>query len=269
MSFARAALLLFTSLVIPAIVNGQQVPTTATASRDPQSVILLQRSLAALVGTGTVKDVTLSGNARRIAGSDDETGTTILKATAIGQGRIDLTSPGGQRSEMADISQSPPIGSWCGSDGAWHSIATHNLSTDPTWFFPAFLINRVLSGANYAISPSDSETQAGIAVEHVTIYRQPGFTGKTAALLQNLSQIDIYFDASTLRPAAISFDAHPDDDALTNIPVQIRFSNYQSLQGLSVSYHIQKYIQSGLVLDIAVTTVQVNSGIPATDFQVQ
>lgn len=258
----RPVLLLFTFLLIPSALNAQQVSTSAP--RDPQSLTLLQRSLAALVGTSTVNDVTLTGNARRIAGSEDESGTATLNATATGQGRMDLNLPAGQRSEVVDISQAVPAGKWCGMDGVWHPMAAHNLFADPTWFFPTFLINRVLSGANYAISPMDAETQDGVAVEHLQMYQQASSTPELVALTQTLSQIDIYLNPSTLLPVRIMYNAHADNNALVNIPVRIEFSDYQTVQGTLIPYHIQKYIQNGLALDVTVTNAQVNPSVAAS-----
>lgn len=242
---------------------------TTPAPRDTQAVSLLQRSLAALVGRTNLSDVTLNANVNWIAGSDNETGSATLKATAIGQGRTDLSLSEGQRSEVIDASQAAPVGNWCGADGVWHPMAAHNLYTDPTWFFPAFLINRVLPNASYAISPMDAETQNGVAVEHVKVYLQSDSTLDSPTFIQGLSQVDIYLNASTLLPASISFNTHPDNNALINIPIQIQFSSYQTTQGISVPYHIQKYIQNGLALDLMVSNVQLNSGLSASDFQVQ
>ncbi|MHB8413614.1 MAG: hypothetical protein ACYDDI_16940 [Candidatus Acidiferrales bacterium] len=264
----RLVLLLAASLLAPATaIHAQQ--SASPAPRDAQAVLMLQRSLAALTGTATVKDVTLTGSATRIAGSDNESGTATLQSTAVGQGRIDLSLSGGQRSEVIDISQSSPVGNWSGPDGAWHPMAGHNLFSDPSWFFPTFLIHRALSAPNYVVSPMDAETMDGVAVEHLKIYQQAGMPTQQAALIQRLSQIDLYLNASTLLPVSISFNAHPDNDALTNIPIQIKFSNYQIVQGISVPYRIQKYIQNGLALDVTVTSAQVNSGLSAADFQVQ
>src|SRR5690348_13014356 len=264
---ARPALLLFTFFLVPSGLNAQQV--SSPTPRDPQSITLLQRSLAVLVGTNTIKDVTLNGNATWIAGSDNETGTAILRATSIGQGRIDLSLSDGQRSDVADISQTVPIGSWCGPDGTWHAMAGHNLLSDPSWFFPTFLISRALSTVSYAITTADAETKDGIAVQHIAVYRQASQGDPNATLTQNLSRTDIYLNSSTLAPVAIDFNIHPDNDALTNIPMEIEFSNYQNTQGALVPYHIQRYVQNGLTLDVTVTSVQLNTGIAATDFQAQ
>lgn len=267
MRFMRSGpVVVFGLLFLTIPIQAQQ--TSTPAPRDAGAVSLLQRSLAAMVGKNPVNDVTLTGSANYIAGSDNETGSATLKATAIGQGRVDLSLSNGPRSEVIDASQAAPVGNSCGSDGIWHAMAGHNLMTDPTWFFPAFLISRALSTSTYVISPMDAETQNGIAVDHVRIYQQPN-SSDSAALLQGLSQIDIYLNSSTLLPVSISFNTHPDNNALMNIPIQINFSNYQTVQGISVPYHVQKYIENGLALDLAISSIQVNSGLSASDFQAQ
>lgn len=265
MRIARPVLLLFPFLLVSGVLNAQQAP----AQRDAQAVSVLQRSLAALAGTSNLNDVTLNANASWTAGSDEETGSAILKGTAIGQGRVDLSLSNGSRSEVVDTSQAVPTGSWCGTDGSWHPIVTHNLYADPTWFFPAFLLSRALSSTNYAISSMDAETQDGTAVEHIGIYQQNEFAGQMATVLQRLSQIDVYLNAATLLPVSMSFNAHADNNALLNIPVQIRFSSYQVVKDVSVPFHVQKYVQNNLLLDMTISSVQVNTGLSAADFQAQ
>lgn len=143
--------LLFLSFVLSPLLSvslaGQQTATTAT-----QASLLLQKAYTALSGGQTLSDVTLSGTARRIAGSDDETGTAILKALATGEARMDLTLPSGARSEVRAASTSGQAGNWSGPDGLSHSISNHNLMTDSSWFFPAFTLGRLLASGNYVVS---------------------------------------------------------------------------------------------------------------------
>src|SRR5260370_26266334 len=61
-----------------------------TATTSAQGVALLQQSLGALAGTTSLANVTLTGTARRVAGSDDETGAVVLKALATGEARLDF-----------------------------------------------------------------------------------------------------------------------------------------------------------------------------------
>lgn len=145
-------------------------------------------------------------------------------------------------------------------------MAAHDLFGDPTWFFPTFLINHVLTSPNYAISPLDAETQEGVAVEHLKVYQAES---AGSGLIQSLSQIDLYLNSSTLLPMSMVFNTPADNNARVNIPIEVKFSNFQLVQGVSIPYHIQEYIQNGLALDLTVTGVQVNSGLSANDFQTQ
>ena len=95
--------------------SGQQ-----TAS--PPTLLYLQRSLSQLQGNASISDVTLTGSVRRIAGSDDESGSATLKSVSSGVARADLSLSSGTVSETYDSSPKGPAGTWSGPDGHSHSI---------------------------------------------------------------------------------------------------------------------------------------------------
>jgi hypothetical protein len=209
----------FVSLLV-LIALAKSATAQQAAASSSQANALLQQSLAALTGGHPLTDVTLSGTARRIAGSDDESGTAVLKAIAAGASRMDLTLPGGNRSEVLNTSTTDPAGAWSGPDGVSHSIAYHNLLTAPAWFFPSFPIASGLS-AGYLATYIGHETRNGQAVEHLMVSRAPTTVAPPGALsFQHLSQVDFFLDSTTLLPAAITFNVHPDNNALLNIPVE-------------------------------------------------
>ncbi len=238
------------------------------APRDPQGSALLSQALANLGGRIAVNDVTLTGTANRIAGSDNELGAATLKATAVGQSRIDLALPSGTRSEVRDISQAPPGGIWSGPDGVAHAIALHNLLVDPTWPFPSFAISRVISTPSYAISYVGRENRANKTVDHLTVYQQAQSQSEADLMIQHLTQTDIFLDSAMLLPVAVAFNTHSDDDAGLDIPVEIDFSDYRVANGLQVPFHVQTYLNNGLTLDLQFQTAAFNSGIPASTFSV-
>src|SRR6266481_1823256 len=131
MRVARFAWLSFLFLLPIPFWAQQTVPTSA------QGPVVLQQALAALAGATSIADVTLTGAARRIAGSDDETGTAVLKALATGEAQMDFGFPSGQRSEARTNSNNVPAGTWTGPDGTVHLQSQHNLMTDSSWFFPS------------------------------------------------------------------------------------------------------------------------------------
>ncbi len=247
------------------------IPSAAqqTASSSPQAVQYLQRALAALNANTSVSDVTLTGTARRIAGSDDETGTTTLKAI-VGASRIDLNLSSGPRSEVQNQNSSggSPAGTWSGPDGVVHPISFHNLLTEPAWFFPAFPIIHGLS-LGYVATYVGPETRDGQAVEHITISQT--FTVETpsgAPTMAHLSQMDFFLDSTTFLPAAVTFNIHPDDNELVDIPIEVRFSDYHAVSGVQIPFHVQKFLNNGLVLDLQFATAVLNTGLTASHFQV-
>jgi len=261
MHFARLLLsfVLVASLLIPTA-----APQTASSSQAAQ---YLQRALAALSGSTPVSDVSLTGTAQYIAGSDDETGTATLKAIA-GASRIDLNLSSGPRSEVVNTSASP-AGRWSGPDGVSHAMAFHNLLTDPAWFFPAFPITHGLS-SGYVSTYVGLETRDGQAVEHVTVSQTSTVqTPSGAPTLGHLSQMDFFLDSTTFLPVAVTFNIHPDNDAGLDIPIEVRFSDYRAVNDAQVPFHVQKFLNNGLILDLQFATAVLNTGLTTSQFQVQ
>lgn len=248
--------------------EGQQTATPTTQSSS-QALTLLQQSLAALTGGKSLTDVTLSGTVRRIAGSDDESGGVTVKALAGTGVRLDLSLSSRLRSELRNTSGSEPVGSWSGPDGVSHAMSNHNLFTDPGWF-PAFTISSTLSAPNAVITYVGPETHNGQSVIHVIAAQQfPRLAGNGAALLQHLTQTEIFLDHNTNLPVVLAFNAHPDNDAGLDLPVEIRFSDYRNVSGSQIPFHVQKFLNNSLLLDLQFQSASVNSGLSATSFNVQ
>ncbi len=271
--------------------NGQTSTSTPPATSDPQAVALVQKALITLTSGASITDVTLTGSARRIAGSDDETGTATLTATSAGDSKVALSFPSGNRAEIRNhsavplpgalplgvpanvASQPQPAGAWSGPDGALHPIVGHNLMTDATWFFPALTLANLASSPNYILSYVGPETLNGQAVVHVSAAQQFAAAqsppGLPVNLPQHLSQLDLYLDPSSLLPVALVFNAHPDGNALVDIPVRLQFSNYRSTGGVLVPLHVQKFLNNGLVLDLQFANATLNSGLSTSAFALQ
>jgi len=267
------ALGLLAVLVSPSIAMAaqQQAPTQSAppVQQSGQAVAVAAQMLQAL-GTGAVSDVTLTGAARRIAGSDDEEGTVVLKALATGEAQLDLSFPSGPRSEVVARSDKGPIGKWTGSDGKAHAVAQHNLAVDSAWFFPALMLRRAGAFRGSVFALAESEMRDGRAVEHlVVVQRLPNLSGDSASLHEHLSQMDIYVDSSTLLPVAVAFNAHPNNNVLLDILVEIRYSDYRAVNSVQTPFHIQKYMNNSLVLDLQFQAVNLNTGLTPSSFNAQ
>jgi hypothetical protein len=235
----------------------------------PQGSAVLQSAYKALAGNSAVNDVTLTGTAERIAGSDDETGSVTYKAIASSS-RLDLSFSSGARSEIRGSTVSGPSGTWIDdADSVSHPIAYHNLLTDVGWF-PAFTIGNLLSSSNVQFIYIGQETRNDVSVIHISAMQQfPNFPPSVANVRQHLTQVDIYLDPSTLLPVSYLYNVHPDGDALLDIPSEIRYSNYQNMGGVQIPLHVQKLVNNSLVTDLQFQSPSLNTGITAAQVVAQ
>lgn len=241
-----------------------------TPVSDPEAVALASQAMVALTNGVAVSDVSLTGSATRIAGSDTETSPATLQAKGTGESRIDLNLSRGTRTEIRNDTAGFPQGESIGPDGTVQPWALHNCWINASWFFPALSILSAPSDSSMIFTYVGLERRDGGTVQHLRAYRYlSGQKADVTALTQNVSTEDIYLDSTSLLPVAFTFNAHPDDDAATNIALEIDFSNYRSVNGVQVPMRVQKLISGGLALDIVVKSVVVNSGLGDGPFAIQ
>ncbi|MGO9443244.1 MAG: hypothetical protein ACLPXB_00550 [Thiobacillaceae bacterium] len=234
-----------------------------TGSSSVQAVSVLRNAYSALVGKSAVNDVTLTGTVERIVGGDGETGSVTYKAVA-GSNRLDLSFSSETISEIRSTTVTGVSGSWIDSDGVSHPMAGHNVMTDVGWF-PLFAIGSFTASPNSVLSYVGPETHDGLSVIHVAAWQLiPVASGTPPVLPQHLSQMDFYLDPTTLLPLAIAFDVHPDTNALMDIPIEIHFSDYRTINGVPIPFHVQKFLNNGLFLDIQFQNAVINSGLTAS-----
>jgi hypothetical protein len=222
--------------------------------------------MAALSGPTPINDMTLTGTATRTAGSDVESGTAVLQALGGSYSSMNLSLSNSTRREVRNLSPlSVPQGYWAAPDGSPQPFSLHNCMTDAAWFAPQLSVLSQLSNPSLVVSFVGQETRAGATVQHLHFAYQSASPDPTG-FFQGLSAEEVYLDAKTFLPVAITFNAHPDNDASVNISIEIDFSAYQSVNGVLVPFQIQKLINNGLVLDLTINSAKINQGLTAADF---
>jgi hypothetical protein len=237
-----------------------------TSIQNPQAVGLAMRAISALTGTTQVQDVTLIGIATRTAGSDIESGGVTLRALGTTEARSDLSLTSGALTEMRNSSNGSPQGFWIGIDGTVHSMASQNCLTDAAWFFPALTGLFQTSNPNLSITYVGQEIKNGVSVQHLIFVYSAAQTPGIGEPVAGLSSTDVYLDSSSLLPVAFAFNLHPDSSALTNIAVEVDFSSYQTVNGVQIPFHIQKFMNGTLFLDVTVQSAILNSGLTDAAF---
>jgi hypothetical protein len=258
-------------IAVLSLLNFHHPIAQQTTSASPQAGQILQQALAALNGTTTTRDVTLTGSAHSIAGSDDETGTATLEAVATGASSMKLVLPSGPRSEVRNLTANPPTGARSGPDGVSHTIANHNLLNEPSWFSPVAAISRLLASPETVATYVGAETLGSQSVQHISVIQRPGASdvSLTPAFITHLTQVDLYLDSTTSLPAAMRFTVHPEDNALLDIPIEVLFSDYQTVNGTQIPFHVQRFLNNGLVLDLQFQNAVINSGLTPAGLAIQ
>jgi hypothetical protein len=236
----------------------------ADPSSDTQAVSLLTSSKAALSGSAVISDATLAGSATYTSGSDEDTGTVTLKAKGALEGSVSLSLSGGPRSDTRQ-NQS---GQWSGPDGQPHSVAWHNCLTPNAWFFPQALIAQAIQDPSYVAKYIGEENRGGATVQHVQLTRIPP-GASSSPFIASLSTADLYLDPASFLPVSLTFGQHPDNNSLTNLAVEIQFSNYQRSAGAQIPFHIVKLFQGTVLLDLAISSASLNTGLSDSDFNVE
>jgi hypothetical protein len=219
-----------------------------------------------LTAGNAISDVTLTGSVTWSGGVAPETGTTTLLASGTGESRMNLALPSGTRTEIRDASTGMAQGKWIAQGGASGLYASQNCSTDAVWFFPA--LGSLAAGPNVVLTYVGQETRNGAAVQHIQSYVYQSNPWGLSPTPQQLSTMDFYLDATTLLPVTITFNAHPDDDATTNLAIEVDFYNYQVLNGVLVPTHIQRSLQGNVLVDISISGASSNTGLPLPNFTI-
>lgn len=256
---ARIALTLVAITLLVCSASAQNQPPASNS----QALTYAAGSIAALTGSTTVSDVTLTGTVTWYGGGSD-TGTSTLRALGTGESRMDLALTSGTRTEIRDAQTGVQLGKWINPNGTSGNFAFQNCWTDAVWFFP--VLGSLAAGPNVVLSYIGPETWNGESVQQIQSYvYQPNQVGLSPSP-QQLSTMNFYLDATTLLPAAVTFNAHPDNGATTNLLVEVDFSNYQAVSGVAVPMHIQRYQQGNLMADVVVTGASFNTGLSLSIF---
>ena len=235
---------------------------------------LLTRSLSVNAGGGAIRDISMSGTVRHIAGSTDETGQVNFMAMATGEARIELDLASGTIIEVYSRGSHGLIGEWSGADKKTHPIPYHNLQVDPAWFCPSLILQRM--GPNTpgkSLTAPGQTSIRGRVLEHLSSSQQlvntPGALRPSAQMLAAsvaASQLDVYLDPTSLQPVEVDYATHADNNVNQSLPVKILYADYRLVDGVQLPFRIQKFLNGSLILDLQLQEATINTGLAANSF---
>ena len=215
----------------------------------------------------TIQDLKLSGTGLWMSGPDSLSGNVTLEVKGKAESRVEIDAV--PRLEVVDASNVPPKGQWTGTDGTPHPMALHNCFLPTAWFAPHVALQLAID-ASGALSYVGQEQHNGVNADHVRVLRPiPMKSPGPTALNADFANFDLYLDATSHLPLFLAFNLREDKDSARNVLVEVRFGNYQQVQGVNVPMRFQRLVSGNLNLDVTVTSAVINSGLSDSDFSLQ
>lgn len=241
--------------------------------QNPQGATTMQESLTALNGNA-VNDISLTGSiVAKTTSANPESGSVLLVATSSGKSMTTITVPSGIYTDSRDYSGTTHTGTTTGPSGTQTLTVDDLMTPSPAWFSPHLLIASILSSQKYGSAFIGVENKGGATVNHLAIWSEPnGISRISSVAFQNTTQEDLYLDSTSSLPVSLVIKLRTSYqntsikywNKTVLVPEEVQFSNYQSVQGVLIPFHIQVFIGKTLADDIQLSSAKVNSGVVIT-----
>ena len=230
--------------------------TCAGASGQQNTLSTFQTSL---VSSSLMRTITLNGNASWTVGSLHETGTAKLQAGVDGSAIVQLMLNTASRTDaMTGVDQGRTC-LWSDKAGTTHEVVGANCLVAIPWFAPALLsqnqasLPSLLRGEDHGITTRD-----GAEVHELDLTLK--LAGQTDTLTQQMieaSRVKVFYDPKSLTATSLEYSVFFDGNDVTRLPVRVLFSDYRTVSGVLLPFHIDRYVQKSLQLSLDISNASI------------
>lgn len=243
------ALCLLLCIPVFSSAHGQTVSPTA----------FQEKAQGAVSGGKSIQSIMLSASAVWVAGSQSESGTAELQANADGSTNVQLNLGSASRTETRTKMDGSRTCQWTDSAGTNHEVLGPNCLIAIPWFAASLFTQPASRVSPLIVTTDDGAISKDGATFHQISYLLNLQGADTNSTNQSISwsRVKVLYDPQTFLPASLEYFIHPDDNNLQNIPVRVVFSSYQSISGVMLPFHIDKYVQRTLQLSLNVNNASI------------
>jgi len=259
--FAVAFLLFSTSI------HAQQTTTTTTTTltRDAQAVTILQSALAAIGGATQPTPTSITGSGTYTRFLPDAPVSYPLRVEVLGLDKfnwqIDTPDLGTITTVVSGTSSWSQCAQWT------QQIPVAEIPGTTLENFPILAFSVWASSSSIGIKMVGLETVAGRAVYHIAI--TPTLVGNTdpqrEKVYESTHNREIYIDQQTYVPVQVRYYRHPKDWRVS-VPVDVQYSNFQSIGGISFPMTITVYHNGQQVTQTQFQSLNLNASVASSDF---
>lgn len=251
---------LFCVLTFTVLLRSQQAQPAV--QRDSQAAFVLQRSLAAMSQT-LPADSVATGTITFVEGSKTSTGSVRILTRGLDQTSEELQLPDGTRTLTYSQGLATEI-----LNSTANSLQQELAVTAQSTSFPLPLLGCALNNAETALQYIGIETLDGVQVHHIRFWSTFLSTPKLQPLAE-FSTRDVWVDVATGLPRKLSYVRREARGSAPRIPVDVFYSNYQTVAGTVVPFSIQKSLNGTPWATITIQSIQFNTGLTDSAFPIQ
>lgn len=254
------------ALLFIAPIQAQQSPSSSAPTRDPQAVTILTQCLQAAGGTQTIaaiQDFTGAGTITFNWANENVSGSVTVKGRGTGQFRLDADLANGKLSWAVNKGD----GFYNELDGSTRHIFYSNAVNFGSLTLPYIYIAASLSDPSTSISYVGVNLQESQKAYDVRIQKLFPTNQDPTGILSKLTRKDFFIDTQTFQVLRISDMVHPEKVATIDIPHEMQFSQYQTVNGVVVPFSIAEITDGQHTYTIQLNRLTFNSGLQDSDFE--
>lgn len=229
----------------------------------------LKQSFLAMSGAGQpIQDITLEGSVDCIAGSTHESGKITLKAAQGGFTSMTFSLPSGVHKEVRSQSSGQRAGAWF--DGTTtRNYPWQTLLIEPYWFAPEIFMSAVSNEKRWVVANSTNGSSGGRQWLHLSINTNspPGLPAPRDIVKFTTQDVVLYQD--NWMPKTISYRQYEPSQRFRPTDIWFQYDDFRVVEGHMMPFHIQRYINATLNLDVRIQTVSLNTNLHPADFTLQ
>jgi hypothetical protein len=259
LAFAASFLLISNSSAgIPQNPSGTSNPP----QRDPQAQASLSQMLAA-TGWGTVQpqDLVATGMVTREHGDYQDTVGISLESSGPRMYRSDVQDPTGTVTTILNGDGAAVItASSAQLLPSYVAIAMRPIAFPFFGGFLSFLDN------SYSLKYDGVETISGQAAYRIEFVAPAGGSDPTSQMRSMVNQLTVWISVTTAYPVQVAYRRISNNNPNASRQITQTFSDYRTVGGIQVPFHQEEYASGHMIFSLQLSTVNLNSGVPSTDY---
>ena len=216
---------------------------------------------AAILGRTAAQSITLTGevvhNSSSASGSTEQV-TDPISLTINSDGTTEVQISGSSGNMTENFAAAGVTGQCTSSmDTNTPAIAAANCWSAASWVLPTLHLANSTAAARISASLA-ATTKAGNPT--LQLQMQIPLTGHSSSIgkyITTVSSRTIYLDPATFLPLSMTYSEHPGAKTYISIPVEILYSNYTAVDGVTVPFSVIKKVNGHAELNITISQASI------------